>query len=368
MMINSLRKQYWIPKIRSEVRQYIRTCIECVRHAQETAQQIIAELPEVRRKPAPPFLHVGIDMAGPYNMRITDKINMNTRTRMLPDIKGWVAVFVCLVTRAIHLEPTEGMSTDDFLQAYQRFVSKRGMPQKVYSDNGTNFVGANNELQKAAKIWRSEKIQYEANAQETEWHFITPSAPHEGGIWEAAVKSMKHHLKRVMGTQKYSLQGITTLLASVEACLNSRPLCKLSDDPDDMEALTPAHFILGRPIKLPMHAETDKAPYNAKRLFLQLQFQIQAFWKKWSSDYLQALTQLPKWRKEKENVKIDQLVLIKNDNAPPTYWAMGRIIKTHTGIDGKVRSVTLKTQAGELERSIRKLCILPGDMELSYWK
>lgn len=117
-----------------------------------------------------------------------------------------------------------------------------------------------------------------------------------------------------------------------------------------------------------MHEKLDAPPYDAKRLFLQLQFQIQAFWKKWSSDYLQTLTQIPKWREEKENLQIGQLALIKCDNIPPTYWAMGRITQTHMSADGKVRSVTLKTQTGELERSIRKLCILPSDIELSYWQ
>lgn len=237
----------------------------------------------------------------------------------------------------------------------------------VYCDHGTNFVGADNELQKAFETWKDDEIQREVHTSGTQWHFITPSAPHEGGIWEAAVKSMKHHLKRVMGVQKYSLQGITTLLTSVEACLNSRPLCALSDDHEDTEALSPAHFLIGRSLRLPMHEVTSSPPYSLKRLFMQLQFQIQAFWKKWSNDYLHSLTQMPKWRHEIENLKVGQLVLIKSDNIPPTYWAMGRIKQTHEGTDGKVRSVTVKTQLGELSRSIRKLCVLPSDIERSYW-
>lgn len=194
----------------------------------------------------------------------------------------------------------------------------------------------------------------------------SPSAPHEGGMWEAAVKSMKHHLKRVIGKQKYSLKGISALTASVEACLNARPLCALSDDADDFEALSPAH--LGRSMKLPLHERIDAPNVKSlKTLYQEMQFQIQGFWKQWSDDYLQALTQLPKWRKAYENMKVGQLVIIKNENVPPTYWAMGRITHTHAGDDGKVRSVTLKTQAGTLERSIRKLCVLPSDVELEYW-
>lgn len=263
LMMQFLRRVFWIPRLRQEARFYVHTCIDCVREAHESAKQIMAELPEIRIKPALPFQHVGVDMAGPYNMRLTNKLNMNTRYRNMPDIKGWITVFVCLVTRAVHLEATEGMSTDDFLAAYQRFVSRRGHPEKIYSDNGSNFIGADNELQKAFKSWQDEGIQHLVHTNGTQWHFINPSAPHEGGIWEAAVKSMKHHLKRMMGPQRYSIQGVSTLLASVEACLNSRPLCALSDDPEDQEMLTPAHFLIGRPLKLPLHEKAEQPPGTA---------------------------------------------------------------------------------------------------------
>lgn len=362
-MMYFIRKRFWIPKLRQEARLFVNSCVQCVRQAQSTAKQIIAELPDIGVKPALTFINVGVDMAGPYNMRITDKLNVNTRARQLPEVKGWIAVFVCLVTRAVHLEATEGLSTDDFLAAYERFVGRRGHPEVIYSDNGTNFIGANNMLKKAFETWEAEKIQHWIHNNGTQWHFIAPSAPHEGGIWEAAIKSMKHHLKRIIGTQKYSFHGMSTLLTGIEACLNSRPLCALSDDIDDCEALTPAHFILGRSLKLPLH---EKASYEAdslRRLYKATQVQTHAFGQMWSEDYLQS-----KWRKEHENVKEGQLVLIKSENIPPTYWAMGRIIKTHKGVDGKVRSVTLKTQSGALDRSIRKLCVLPVDVEVEYWK
>lgn len=367
LMSQFLRKRYWIPKLRQEARKFVNTCVRCVREAQNTAQQIIAELPEVRLKPAEPFVNVGVDMAGPYNMRVTDKLNMNTRARQLPDIKGWIVVFVCLVTRAIHLEATEGLSTEDFLAAYQRFVSRRGNPDKVFSDNGTNFIGADNELQKALKTWEAEEIQHWVHNSGTKWQFITPSAPHEGGIWEAAVKSMKHHLKRVMGPQKYSLMGITTLLASVEACLNSRPLCALSEDAEDYEALSPAHFIIRRSLRLPLHEKSGYKADSLKRLYKAIQVQTQSFWEQWSEDYLQSLMQLPKWREQQNNLKEGQLVLIKSENVPPTYWAMARISHVNKDEKGEVRSVALKTHAGTLNRSIRKLCVLPEDVELNYW-
>lgn len=249
IMMQFIRKKFWIPKLRFEARMFTKTCVPCVRQAQNTASQIMAELPEARVKPAPPFQHVGVDMAGPYLMRVSEKMNTNTRARSLPDMKGWIAVFVCLVTRAVHLEAVEGMSSEDFLVAYTKFTSRRGDPEKIYSDHGTNFIGANNELNDALISWQDKKVQQYVHLRGSEWHFITPSAPHEGGIWEAAVKQMKHHLKRVMGVQKYSFQGISALLAGVEACLNSRPLCKMSDDPEDQEPLTPGHFFNRQTVK-----------------------------------------------------------------------------------------------------------------------
>lgn len=362
-----LRKCFWILRLRQEARTFVHSCVPCVRQVQTTAKQIMAELPEVRIKPAPTFTNVGVDMAGPYNMRITEKINFNTRGRQMPELKGWIVVFVCLVTRAVHLEATEGLSTDDFLAAYESFTGRRGNPEVIYSDNGTNFVGASNELKKAYDTWKADKIQRWVHNNGTQWHFITPSAP-EGGIWEAAVKSIKYHLKRVVGTQKYSLRGINTLLIGIEACLNSRPLCAMSDDVDDCEALTPAHFLLGRPLKLPLHEKTICESDSLRSLYKAARIQTHAFWRSWSEDYLQSLMQLPKWREEQSDLKEGQLVLIKSDNIPPTYWAMGRIVKVHKGSDQKVRAVTLKTQAGNLDRSIRKLCVLPVDVEVKHWK
>lgn len=367
-MMRFIRSAFWIPRIREEIRQYINKCVTCTRYAQKEVQQIMAELPMIRITPAKPFQFTGVDMAGPFNMRITEKINMNTRARAnLPELKCWVAVFVCLVTRAVHLEATEGMSAEDFLGAYQKFTSRRGKPQIMYSDHGTNFIGADTELQQAYLTWKDKAILKYVSDNETKWKYITPSAPHEGGIWEACVKSMKHHLKRIMGPQKYSIKGLGILLTSVEACLNSRPLCAMSDDPNDCEALTPAHFLIGRPLQLPLYEQMEAPPKTSKAFYRAIQFQLQSFWKQWSTDYLQTLMQRPKWREEQENLKVDQLVLIKHDNTPPTHWIMGRVIETFTGEDNKVRSVKLKTQTSTLERSVRKLCVLPTDSDLDYW-
>lgn len=368
IMMAYIRRLYWIPALRSECRKITSQCAKCVRYNKKVAQQIMAELPAVRLRPAKPFEAVGADLAGPFNVKVTDKLNLSTRSRAtIPEIKGYAAVFVCMVTRAVHMEAVMDLSSDAFLQAYKRFVSRRGNPEKIFSDNGTNFVAADKALSEAAKSWQNSTVQQYAGWNGSHWHFITPGAPHEGGLWEAAVKSMKHHFRRVIGAQKYSYEGMSTLIACIEACLNSRPLCALSDDPKDIEALTPAHFIIGGPLKLPLPEKCDKPPQTANGLFKAIQAQTQAFWQAWSNDCLHAMMNRTKWREEQRNLKQGQLVLIKNENLAPTYWAMGRIIEVRPAEDNKVRSVKIKMQNGILERSIRKLCVLPTDECLNFW-
>ncbi|XP_055309642.1 uncharacterized protein LOC129573281 [Sitodiplosis mosellana] len=366
LMMIYIRNHYWIPRLRAELRLIVRKCVTCVRQAGETSQQIMADLPMERLIPARPFVKCGVDLAGPFNIRLTDRRYMATRGRahLDMDLKGYVVVFVCLVTRAVHLEPVMAYNAEAFINAYKRFVSRRGTSELMYSDRGTNLVRADKDLQTAVESWTSTEVQDYVNWNGTNWKFITPSAPHQGGLWEAAVKQMKHHMKRIIGTEKYSYEAISTLLAEIEACMNSRPICAMSDDPDDLTALTPSHFLIGEPIKLPLPSRHDLTPKMAVGLFKELQSRTNSFWQRWSEEYLSTLMERPKWREEQKNLRPGQLVLIKNENLAPTYWPMGRILQTKKSDDGCVRSVKVKTHNGALERPVQKLVVLPVDEEL----
>lgn len=363
LMMAFLQKAYWIPRIRLELRNMVRNCRNCIRQKGLTSSQIMGDLPLERVKPARPFLHAGVDLAGPFEIKLAERINMSTRSRSVLDqnLKGYVVVFVCLVTRAVHLEAVMAISAEAFLAAYERFIGRRGPCRIMYSDNGTNFVAADRLLREAVESWQKDEVMRRINTPQTVWKFITPSAPHQGGLWEAAVKQMKHHLKRVMGTHRYSYEGISTLLAGIEACMNSRPICAMSDDPDDLAALTPGHFLIGEPLRLPLAEKYDTPPKMAMSLYKNMQIQVNAFWKRWADEYFVSLMARNKWRLEEANLQTGQLVLIKADNVAPTYWALGRIIRTHIGDDGRVRSATIKLAEGELERPIQKLCLLPID-------
>lgn len=370
LMMAFIRNHYWIRCLRAKAKSIVLRCVKCIRQSGRTSEQIMSDLPIDRLKPARPFINIGIDLAGPINIRATETVQKNTRNRAVLNQgrKGYICVFVCLVTRAIHLEPVMDISAKAFLRAYKRFAGRRGACEIIYSDNGTNFVRANKDLKMAVKTWQTKPVQDFISWSGTQWNFITPSAPHQGGFWEAAVKQTKMHLKKVIGADKYSYEALSTLLVEIEACLNSRPICAMSDDPDDMIALTPAHFIIGEPLKLPLPVRHFEPPKLAVGFYNELQARINTFWKVWSEDYLSSLMERPKWKIEQENLKAGKLVLIKNENLAPTYWAMGRIISVKKSADGFVRTAKIKVGAVELDRPVQKLIVLPVDDELEYYK
>lgn len=159
-------------------------------------------------------------------------------------------MFICLVTKAIHLELVTDLSTDAFLAALNRFVSRRGLCGHIHSDNGTNFQGAAKKLDEIYKLVKNFKFNTNVSnflsSKGVQWHFIPPAAPHFGGAWESAVKCMKHHLKRTIGQTNLNYEELTTLLTRIEAILNSRPLVQA--DSDDIPYISYGHFLVGRPL------------------------------------------------------------------------------------------------------------------------
>lgn len=160
---------------------------------------------------------------------------------------------ICFFVKAVHLELVSDLTSDAFIAALRRFIARRGKPSLIRSDNGTNFVGANTELKQLAEFLEDQKVQNIISkfctSQRIQWKFIPQHSPHFGGLWEASVKSMKHHLKRVTMNVKLTFEECSTVLAQIEACLNSRPLVAMSCNDDGIEALTPAHFLIGRSLE-----------------------------------------------------------------------------------------------------------------------
>ncbi|XP_033158470.1 uncharacterized protein LOC117139899 [Drosophila mauritiana] len=349
LTLSHIRYKFWIPRGRQAVRRIIRKCVPCFKVAPVVAKQLMGDLPVHRvNPPTRPFITTGVDYTGAIELQAA-------RVRGSTTYKGYVAIFICLATKAVHLEAVTGLSTEHFLQAFTRFTGRRGQVQHMYSDNGTNFVGASTSLNQP--ITCKAALNESTCQHGTRWHFTPPYSPNFGGIWEANVKAMKHHLKRIVGSHKQTYEELTTVLIRIEACLNSRPLCPLTADPDDLEVLTPAHFLIGDALLAPPQGRPNNKPL--RELFLAQQHMMRQFWSQWSRDWLSHLQTRPKWCQIKENLNINDLVIIKDDNLPPAKWTIGRVVELHPGTDSLVRVVTLKTKSGIQKRSITKLCPLP---------
>ncbi|XP_011863638.1 PREDICTED: uncharacterized protein LOC105559728 [Vollenhovia emeryi] len=230
----------------------------------------------------------------------------------------------------------------------------------MYSDNGTTFVGADKELATAYRgALRDPNFLNSTASDGITWNFIPPSAPHFGGLWEAGVRSVKHHLRRVLGSHTLSFEECSTLLCQIEACLNSRPIAPISDDPDDTRYLTPGHFLVGSTITVPPEPSVLNLAENRLSRWQIVRHITERFWKLWTTDYVNTLQQRSKWRKIQPPVTIGQLALLRNPLLPPCKWELGRVVRLHSGSDGLTRVVTIKTAASEYVRPICKLCILP---------
>ncbi|XP_022817401.1 uncharacterized protein LOC111350200 isoform X1 [Spodoptera litura] len=323
--------------------------------AEDTKNPIILD----NHTPAKPFLNSGVDFAGPYQI-------LASKGRGIRTNKAYVAVFVCMATKALHLEMVGDLTTESFIGAFKRFVARRGRCSHIWSDQGRNFVGANKEL---ADAWKEAKLEFDSiiaaslALDGTQWHFIPAYSPHIGGLWEAGVKSMKHHMKRIL-TNHLTYEEMTTLICQIEACLNSRPLSPIDDDDtENLTPLTPGHFLIGEaPITVPQPNLQDVTISHLSR-WQHIQKLLGDFWQKWQAEYLTSLQQRPKWLKRCKELDIGNIVLIKNEQLPPGKWALGRIVTKYPGADGVTRVYGVKSGDSITKRSFNKLCPLPIDVD-----
>jgi len=293
---------------------------------------------------------------GPLSCKI---INL----RFVKIVKVYLSLFICMVTKAVHIEVVTDLTTDAFIAALSRFVSRRGICSDIYSDCGTNFVGAKSELEKIVQTsiknnQSQTKIHNFAAANAIRFHFNPPFAPHHGGLWERAIRSVKHHLTRIMGTSILTLPELMTLTTRIEAILNSRPLHPMSNDPNDFNVLTPGHFLTGASLTSIPELDVTRIPSNRLKHWQLVQQFVQLLWKRWSIEYIHTLQQRVKWKNKSPNVKVGDLLLMKTDSNP-LRWPRGRVIEVYPGSDNVVRVVKIKTQDGTYTRPVTQLCLLP---------
>uniref|UniRef100_A0A5S6QMP9 Integrase catalytic domain-containing protein n=1 Tax=Trichuris muris TaxID=70415 RepID=A0A5S6QMP9_TRIMR len=353
--LSVLRQRFWILKGRSIVKKIVRNCSVCRRVCSLPFAQKMAPLPEERVTMAHPFARTGVDFAGPLCIRRGRKV-----------MKVYVCIFTCMVIRAIHLELVPTMSADDFILAFRRFISRRGKPVCLQSDNFRSFKRADQEIRRLFQSDSFERVKRDLSKDRIKWLFISPRAPWVGGYWERLIRSVKTALKKVLGNALVNEDVLSTLLCEIEARINARPLTFVSEDVNDEEALTPFHFLIGKGYEdVPMHPakdETEMLQGRSLRKRWQLQQTLLAhLWKRWRREYVSTLNFHAKWCREGRGPNIGDVVLIAEDNIPRLRWKLGRILKTHCSSDGLVRSATVKTEEGNVVRSIRRLHLVePG--------
>ncbi|XP_063917191.1 uncharacterized protein LOC135132905 [Zophobas morio] len=332
----AIRHSYWIIAGRNTIRSVLHKCITCFRAKPTIAHQKMGDLPEPRLEPVRPFFKTGVDYCGPIFIK-------ESRGRG----KG--------STKAVHLELVSDLTSEGFLNALRRFMSRRGQVKELHSDNATNFVGSKNQLKELRDILKNDIskstiINHLAN-QNIKWCFIPSRTPNFGGIWEANIKIVKSHMKSVIGEQILTFEEMHTFLTRIEACLNSRPLTPLSSDPNDLEALTPGHFLIGEALTAPVEINLDDVRLNRLSRWQMVEKMRQHFWKRWSREYVVQLQQRNKWKIETAAVQPGAMVLLVEDGLPPLHWPLGRIQEVHHGNDGLCPWTMTKTCEGAFQKN-----------------
>lgn len=363
MLLSAFREQFWPIHGRNLARYTVHKCIKCFKANPKPAPNyIMGNLPDCRINQYIPFCNTGCDFGGPFLVR--DKITRDSRGTKL--VKAYVCLFICLTTRAVHLEAVSSLSAECFMATLKRFIGRRGKPHHIYTDNALNFVNTSSELRMLYEFLATNSDQIGANlaSDGITWHFIPPRSPNFGGSWEAGIKSAKLHLKRVLGGAHVNFEDFTTVLVQIESILNSRPLCPLPSTPDQLNPLTPAHFLLGKPLTALPDYNYIEVPENRLKRYQRLQAIVQHFWKRWSSEYLGELQTRNKWQVDNSKpIKIGTVVLVRDENSAPMHWPMGIITELHPGKDNVVRVVSVKVKNTVLKRAITKLCLFPLEVD-----
>lgn len=346
-LLSIIRQKYWPLQGRNTIRGILRRCVICFQVSPAVRAQKMGDLPSPRVQPSRPFLECGVDYCGPYLIK-------NSYLRNTKSVKAWICIFICMSSKAIHIELVSELSTDSFLCAFKRLIARRGLPARVYSDNATNFVGAYNIINEV----KDETFQNFLCESRITWHFIPPRSPHHGGLWESAVRLTKFHLKRVLQNALLTYENLYSLLVQIESIVNSRPLMPLTEDPDDCDILTPGHFLIGSSL-LALPENPDKTKHqNMLSYYKQLRTLFEQFWKSWSLNYLHHLQERSKWQTPSDQYQVGRCVLLHDDTVP-LVWKLGRIVEAYPGSDGHIRVVSVKVKDTLFKRSISKISVLP---------
>jgi hypothetical protein len=373
--LSQVRLSYWIPCGRALTRSVISHCIICRRFKTAMAFRLppMPPLPRERLERSAPFQSAGLDYFGPITVlvryRSLESEYHEHKTKM------WVCLYTCLTTRAVHLEPVLDQTAVEFLNCLIRFVSRRGSPDLVISDNAAQF-----ELVKILgdQAWRrlptDEAILSYAAANGIRWRFITELAPWQGGFYERLVGLVKSTLRMSIRNRLIAWTDLVTLLAETEAVVNSRPLTYVADDLDSsFRVIRPSDFLVMRPTALsdsPDGSEVSRDGFgDAGKMLVSLWKQkcrtLNKLWKIWYEDYLLNLRERPTvahkaGRSDVDNTpSLNEVLLVAEPGVPRGRWRLARVTSLLPGTDGKIRAADLVLANGiKLRRPLNHLVSL----------
>jgi hypothetical protein len=351
MTIQEIRNQgYWIIGCTSIVYNTISKCVTCRRMFRKPEVQKMADLPSDRLSTEPPFTYVGADYFGPWLIKEGRK-----------ELKRYGVMFTCMASRAIHLEVANSLTTDSFINALRRFISIRGPIRHLRSDNGTNFVGAANELKKALEEMDQEKVSgflSEKNCDYIQFKTNTPAASHQGGVWERQIRSVRRVLTALLQQNGGQLcdESLRTFMCEAAAVVNSRPLTvDTLNDPCSTQPLSPNNLLTMKSnLVLPPPGEFGRADVYCRARWRRVQHLMNEFWNRWRKEYLQSLQIRSKWNDAQPNFKSGDIVIIKDESLPRNLWKLARVAHVYQGSDGHVRSVKLTLAQNSLDNCGRR--------------
>ena len=338
-MLVSVRNRFWVIGARRMAKRAKKECRYCQIVDSLAAEAPIAPLHPIRTKQQNPFTVTGLDHAG--ILYCAD----------LPGTKLYILLFTCPIVRAIHLELVQSLNVKETVMAMKRFIARRGMPNEIWSDNHKTFVSL------------KDSMTHHFGSNSPTWKFVAPRSPWWGGYWERLVRTVKSALKKTIGLKTLTRSELETTIHEIEGVINSRPLTFVGDNIDDKSPLTPSHFLIGKSSVY----EKENAQFSeqsldlSERKFLKDDIMTK-FWSMWSNEYLK---NLPTWRGKNKyhSLKLNDVVLIQEDNTPRLLWIMGIITEVFTGRDGHIRACKIRTSKGELVRPIQRLHLLESDSD-----
>ncbi|XP_078346298.1 uncharacterized protein LOC144631679 [Oculina patagonica] len=362
--VSKIRTRFWIPKVHNMVKSIKFNCMTCRILDAKPSEQAMGNLPLERLKPSPPWHNTAIDLFGPFKIR--DEVKKRTTG------KCYGVLFNCMSTRAVHVDLAPDYSTEKFLLVLRRFVSLRGYPAKLYSDNGPQLVAANQELQMMTKSWNWQDLNEFGVTEGFQWEFIPADAPWQNGISEALIKSIKRAITLAIGENVLTFSELQTICFEAANLVNERPIGRHPTTTDDGAYLCPNDLLLGRSTpRVPSGPFRESA--NPRHRFEFVQNIVNGFWKRWTRDFFPSLLVRQKWHTSHRNVKVGDIVLIQDSNQIRGNWKLGRVTKAHESKDGKVRKVEVqyknpkpnepvRTYAGRgfvtVERPVQRLVIV----------